>query len=162
MKRKIALLFIVIACITADLYGQNENHRSKVVVAPYTVNIYTITGSGGKGTLITSNSSIQQNTVYYVEVSTSTSGISALLARSADGFETGFWNNSLPTPGFVPYSDPTTAQGDGSSFAFRIRTFSGFDFFTPLYMRVLECSSSCANPGGTGWGNNKVILFPTP
>lgn len=158
MKHK--MLFLLLILITGSLgfvKGQSTTGRSKVVVSPYTVKIYNITGTGGQGTEVTSNASITANTVYYVTVTTSTSGIATLLARSADGFETGLWSG-----GFVPYADPTSAQGDGTTFAFRIRTFSGFDFFTPLYMRVLQCTSNCANPGGTGWGTNKVILFPQP
>lgn len=158
MKGKIICAFLMLSIASCHfVYGQSANGRSKVVVSPYTVRIYNITIGGGQGSEVTSNSSITPNTVYYVTVSTSTAGIASLLARSADGFETGRWSG-----GFIPYSDPTSAQGDGTSFAFRIRTFSGFDFFTPLYMRVLQCSSNCANPGGTGWATNKVILFPTP
>jgi hypothetical protein len=157
---KIKFLFTVLLAFVIslnNLYSQSEQGRSKVVVSPYTLQIFTVTATGGQGTEITSNSAIQPNTVYYVRITTSSSGVASLLARSADGFETGLWNN-----GFVPYNDPTSAQGDGSTLVFRIRTFTGFDFFTPLYVRVLECSSNCANPGGPGWINPKAILFPQP
>lgn len=152
------LFFTVVLMFTASVL-QAQNQRAKVVEAPYTVNIYTVTGTGGKGTLITANSSLAANTVYYVEVSTATTSpaIATLRVTNADGFECGLWSG-----GFVPYANPTGAQGDGSSFAFRIRTFSGIDFFTPLYLKASQCSSGCANPGGTGWNTIKPILFPQP
>lgn len=159
MKQKLVLLLLVLICGLTGVQAQNE--RSKVVVAPYTVNIYTITSTGGKGTIITSSSSIQENTVYYVEVITSTSSstVAGLLCRLFNGFEAGIWSGGT----FVPYSNPALAQGDGTSFSFRIRTFSGWDFVTPLSMRVFECHyllGSCANPGGSGWQNQRLVSFP--
>lgn len=141
--------------------AQDKSGRSKVVVSPYTVRIYSVTAGGAQGAEITSNSLIQPNTVYVLRVSTSSPNVATILSRSADGFEIGYWTPNYNDP-FVPLPDPTTAQEDGNSHTMKIRTLSGFDFFTPLYMRVLQCSSNCANPGGTGWNTNKVILFPTP
>jgi len=42
---------------------------------------------------------------------------------------TGHWYG-----GFVPYPDSTLAQGEDKSFVFRIRTFGGWDFVTPLFV----------------------------
>jgi hypothetical protein len=159
MNYRILFSLLTLLCFSQLTFGQNE--RTKVVVSPYTVNIYTITSTGGRGTLITSSASIAENTVYYVEVSTSTSSSTAasVLCRLFDGFESGLWSGG----GFVPYSNPTVAQGDGTSFVFRIRTFSGWDFVTPLSMRVYEChylTGSCANPGGAGWANQRLVAFP--
>lgn len=159
MNQKKAVLILLLLCGFSALHAQSQ--RSKVVVAPYTVNIYTITGTGGKGTLITSSSSIQENTVYYVEVITSTDpdDTAGLLCRLFNGFEAGFWSGGQ----FVPYTDSSVAQGDGETLAFRIRTFSGWDFVTPLSMRVYECLwqlGSCSNPGGSGWQNQRLISFP--
>jgi len=94
-----------------------------------------------------------------VSTSSSSSNVAGLLCRLFDGFEAGLWSGG----GFVPYANPAQAQGDGTSFAFLIRTFSGWDFVVPLSMRTYECwfqLGSCANPGGAGWQNQKLIAFP--
>lgn len=153
MKQKTALLILLFACGFTCLQAQ-------VSVPPYTVGLFTVTSTGAKGTAITLNSQLQENTVYYVEVNTSTSGsiVAGLLCRLFNGFEAGRWDN-----GFVPYDDPEVAQGDGDFLAFRIRTFSDWDFVTPLSMRVYECHyqvGSCANPGGAGWQNQRLVEFP--
>lgn len=153
MKQKTAKLILLFACGFTCLQAQ-------VNVPPYTVGLYTVTAAGGKGTPITLNSQIQENTVYYVEVNTSTpdSLVAGILCRLFNGFEAGRWDN-----GFVPYDDSSLAQGDGPFLAFRIRTFSGWDFVTPLSMRVYEChylEGSCDNPGGAGWQNQRLVELP--
>src|SRR5690606_36554068 len=127
----VLLCFIVVA-------SRAQNQRANVVVAPYKVNVYTVDGSGNPVNLVTSSSSIQENTVYHVTVSTSSSSsnVAGLLCRLFDGFEAGLWSGGW----FVPYANPAQAQGDGTSFSFLIRTFSGWDFVLPLSMRTYERS----------------------
>lgn len=160
MKHKSVFILTVLLCFIV-VASRAQNQRANVVVAPYTVNVYTVDGSGNPVNLVTSSSSIQENTVYHVTVSTSSSSsnVAGLLCRLFDGFEAGLWSGG----GFVPYANPAQAQGDGTSFAFLIRTFSGWDFVLPLSMRTYECwfqLGSCDNPGGTGWQNQKLIAFP--
>ena len=80
-------------------------------------------------------------------------------ATGMDGFEYG---SILQDGRFVPFVDTHSYQQDGGKGGFALRTLTGSDFVVPLFMRLSLCNSNCANPGGSGWGTAKVILFPAP
>lgn len=157
---KIASTLVLFAlCYFSSQVSQGQNQRSKVVVSPYTIRIYNVDANSNPTTEITSSSSLQENTLYHVTVSTTFSGAAGILCRLFDGFEAGLWYGGS----FVPYNNSAQAQGDGNHMSLLIRTFSGWDYVTPLSMRVYQCDSSsgsCANPGGAGWITQKLVAFP--
>ncbi len=153
MKTKIRFIIALLALWVTILPAQSD--RQQKVITPYTVRVWNITAAGGKGTLEkTLNTQIFANTIYYVEVSSSTAALSVayIKASNADGFQMGQWLSG----GFVPFSNPTSFAKDGRSMNFLIKTFTSTDFFTPLYMKVSQCLVPC----GGSLSNITPFLFP--
>lgn len=130
---------------------------------PFTVTVFRTNSDGSTGTKITANSQMLANTVYRVEVLSSTTGsLCCMRATNADGFITGSYNSGV----WVTYANPTGSQSDLGSIKkmiMYIKTFSSPDFVNQLYMKVSQCTGtggSCTNPGGAGWINPTLFLFP--
>ncbi len=163
MKSRIALVLVFSLILLNFTNSQAQSAREQKVVSPYTIKVFNVTSTGGKGTSEkTLNSQIFANTVYYVEVTTTSSAlnIATIRATNCDGYYTGFWNGSS----FQLSTDPTIAQKDGNKLTFLIKTFSGVEFFVPLYIKLRECNSTIGTctivPTGTGWQNIRSTTFP--
>jgi hypothetical protein len=146
MKQITTIVFILLLTTTA-LYAQKTQ-------GPYTVWVYTTTTGCGQGTLLTSNSQLQANTTYIVKVRSSNSP-AAIRIDNADGFETGLngWCPFTLRPNPSEYADDTGSINNWT-ITFPIRTVTGADFSSPVYMRVRETFN------GSTWVNTQHITFP--
>ena len=106
MKRLKFPVFILI------LLFQSALAFSQQTKVPFTVTVYKTIGTGSPTTIgakITANIQILANTVYYVEVASSTTGsLCCMRMTNADGFITGGYTNNV----WVPRANPTEYQAD--------------------------------------------------
>ncbi|MBX2956197.1 MAG: hypothetical protein KF846_08570 [Cyclobacteriaceae bacterium] len=144
---------IILAALMSVLYiGAVSGQKTQ---GPYTIRVYNSTGNClPQGSMLTSNGQLQPNTVYFVSVRSNASP-AAIKIDNVDGFETGLY-------GWCPFQlrpDPTSAAGDTYSgnnwtIVFTMRTISGSDFASPVYMRIQQTFN------GTTWVNTQHVTFP--
>jgi hypothetical protein len=144
-------LVLTILCLTF-FFGVASAQKTQ---GAFTIWVYNSTsGCTPLGSLITANNQLAANTVYFVKVKSSSSP-AAIRIQNADGFDAGLY-------GWCPFqlrADPTSAAGDTGSvndwtITFPIRTFSGVDFATPVFMKIQHTFD------GVNWSGTQYVTFP--
>lgn len=147
-----------------------------VTAQRYNIWVYTTSGNGStNGTLLTSNSQLQPNSLYNVFIQDRNGNTApetvAMWLRNGDGFQIvsggigtvlpfPFGKDVSPGPGCTSCGAnacPPALPNCSRTARFMIQTFAGIDFFTPISMRI----ESRISGGGFKYNpTSQVVLVP--